>query len=288
MKKLYFVKMQWAWNDFILINNDDLEKAKIKLTSDLIVKMCDRHFWVWSDWILVVSKWKKVPFKYIMFNPDWTEAEMCGNGIRCYMKYLVDKWLTSNKNVLVETWVWILNLDIDENIVTVDMWKPSRIKNLVYKSKNLWDKFPVKIDHEEFIFTPVSMWNPHAVIFCKETSISWCLLESLEIGNYWKKIENYTDIFPDKTNVEFVKIISDREILMRVWERGAWETLACWTWACAAVVAWILSWKLSKNEFVKVNLPWWILEVKWSWDENDSVILKGEAKEVYEGHFSLQ
>lgn len=288
MKKLHFIKMQWTWNDFILLEEKDLNNSKIILTSDLVKKMCDRHFWIWSDWVLVISSWKKVDHKYLMYNPDGTKAEMCWNGIRCYMKYLFDRWITNGNNKIdVETWAWILNLQIDKNVVTVDMWKPWKIKHLVYKSKTLWDRFPLKIDEEEFIFTPISMWNPHAVIFCKESNALCELLEKLDIEKYWKKIENNTDIFPDKTNVEFVKIISDEEILMRVWERGSGETLACWTWACAAVVAWVLLWKLKKNEFIKVRLFWWILFVKWSWNEKDSVIMKWEASEVYEWYYQV-
>lgn len=287
MKKLHFVKMHWTWNDFILINNDHLIELKIDLTKELIVRMCDRHFWIWSDWVLLISRWKKVAFKYEVYNPDWTQAEMCGNGIRCYMKYLFDNWFVNQNIIDVETWVWILNLSIDKNIVTVDMWKPSRIKNLVYKSKKLGDKFPIKIDNQEFIFTPISMWNPHAVIFCRDNNLLNDLLEKLDISIYWKHIENYLDIFPDKTNVEFVKIISEFEVMVRVWERWAWETLSCWTWACAVVVAWILSGRLSINKFIKVNLPGWILEVKWSWDEKDSVIMKWEAKEVFKWEYYL-
>ena len=287
MKKLPFVKMHWIWNDFIMINNTDLEKYKIELTSKLITKMCNRNFWIGSDWIVVITKWKKWPFKYIMYNPDWTQAEMCWNGIRCYMKYLIDNWISNESNINVETWIWILNLDIDKNIVTVDMWKPGRIKNLVYKSKKLWDRFPLKVEKAEFTFTPVSMWNPHAVIFCKDINLSWVSLKSLDLKIYWAAIENNTDIFPERTNVEFAKIISEAEVNMRVWERWASETLACWTWACATVVAWILAGRLIKNEFIKVKLAGGDLEVKWSWNEKDSVIMKWEATTVFEWNYYI-
>lgn len=286
--KLNFKKMHWIWNDFIMINSEDLEKSWIELSEDVVREMCDRNFWIWSDWIVVITKWKKVDFKYIMYNPDWTQAEMCGNGIRCYMKYLIDSWLTKDTHVDVETWVWILNLDIENDVVTVDMWKPSRIKNLIYQSKKLWDRFPLKVDKAEFIFTPVSMWNPHAVIFCRDMNICWETLDNLDIDFYWPIIENATDIFPNRTNVEFAKILSENEVLMRVWERWAAETLACWTWACATVVAWILAWRLAKNEFIKVRLAWWDLEIKWSWIETDSVIMKWEASEVFEWVYYLK
>lgn len=287
MKKLPFVKMHGIWNDFIMINIIDLDKISTILTPELIQKMCDRNFWIGSDWVVVITKRENVPFKYIMYNPDWTQAEMCGNWIRCYMKYLLEQWITTKTNINVETWIWILNLDIKKNIVTVDMWRPSKIKNLVYESKKLWDKFPLKINKAEFTFTPISMWNPHAVIFCKDMNICWSSLDNMDIKTYGSIIENYTDIFPDRTNVEFAKIISKTEVNMRVWERGAAETLACWTWACATVVAWILAWRLVKNEFVKVKLAWWDLKIKWSWNEKDSVIMKGEAIEVFEGFYHI-
>lgn len=288
MKKIKFVKMHWIGNDFIMINEKDLESEKINLTKDLIKNLCDRNFWIWSDWIVVISKWKKVDFKYVMYNPDGTKAEMCGNWIRCYMKYLLDQWITTHKDLDVETWIWILNLDIEENIVTVDMWKPSRIKNLVYKTKKLWDRFPLKVDKAEFIFTPVSMWNPHAVIFCRDMNICWETLDNLDIDLYWPAIENATDIFPDRTNVEFAKIVSEKEVIMRVWERWASETLACWTWACATVVAWILAWRLAVDKFIKVKLAWWNLKIKWSWNEEDSVIMKWEATTVFEGTYYIK
>lgn len=287
MKKLPFVKMHWIWNDFIMINNSDLVKNNIELKPELIREMCNRNFWIGSDWIVVITEWENVAFKYIMYNPDWSEAEMCGNWIRCYMKYLINKWITAYNNVDVETWVWVLNLDIEKNIVTVDMWKPSRIKNLVYQSKRLWDRFPLKIDKSEFIFTPVSMWNPHAVIFCRDMNVSWLTVDTLDIELYGWSIENHTDIFPDRTNVEFAKVISETEIKMRVWERWAAETLACWTWACATVVAGVLAWRLAKDEFIKVNLKWGTLDIKWSWNEKDSVIMKWEAAEVFEGYYHI-
>ena len=287
MKKFFFVKMHWTWNDFIVIDENDLLSLNIFLTEELIQKMCSRNFWIWADWILLVWNWNKADFKYKMYNKDWTLAEMCWNWIRCYMKYLYERWLINTNNVLIETLVWVLNVEIDKEFVVVDMWKPWKIKNLVYKTNKLWDRFPMKIDKEEFIFIPISMWNPHAVIFCKDVSIFWCSLEKLDVKKYWKKIENYVDIFPNKTNVEFVKVLSNQDILMRVWERWIWETLASWTWACASVVAWILSWKLEKNIYIKVKLPWWLLEVKWSWNLGDSVIMRWEAKKVYEWYYFI-
>ncbi len=216
-----------------------------------------------------------------MYNPDWSQAEMCGNWIRCYMKYLLDNNLTDKTNVDVETWVGILNLDIDWDTVTVDMWTPKLIFELALWHQKIWDTFRIEAEDRKFEFIPVSMWNPHAVIFLDEN------INDFDLNRYWKSIESNTEIFPKKVNAEFVNKVSDKEINMRVFERWAWETLACWTWACACIVAWIASWKLLKNEFIRVNLKWWILDIKWSWDMNDSVTMKWKAETVFIWEYTL-
>ena len=282
MKKLCYTKMHGTWNDFIILNKYEIYGKNIEINKEFIKKICHRNFWIWSDGLLLVSKSEIADYKYIMYNPDGSKAEMCWNGIRCYMKYLFENWILDKSNINIETWVWVLNLSIKDDIITVDMWKPSKIKNLLYESKKLWDRFPVKIKNKEFIFTPVSMWNPHAVIFLKEINISWITIENIDLKKYWYPIETSTDIFPEKTNVEFIYVKSDIEVDMRVWERWAWETLACWTWACASVVAWILWWKLKKNKFIKVNLKWGVLEIKWSWNIKDSVVMKWWAEIISE------
>ena len=282
MKKLHFTKMHGIWNDFIIVNKCELEEKNIDLNHEFIKKICHRNFGIWSDWLLLVCKWTKADYKYIMYNPDGSEAEMCWNWIRCYMKYLKDNNIIDKSDIDIETWVWILNLNIMDDVVTVDMWNPSKINNLLYESKKLWDRFPLKIENTEFIFTPVSMWNPHAVIFLRDINISWITISDMDLKKIWSLIENRVDIFPEKVNVEFAYVKSIKEIDMRVWERWAWETLACWTWACATVVAWILGWRLEKNVFIKVNLKWGILEIKWSWNIKDPVIMKWGAEIVFE------
>lgn len=272
MRRLVFTKMHWIWNDFIVLNEKDLKQANISLTEDLVKKMCHRNFWIGSDGVLLVSKWKKTEFRYIMYNPDWTEAEMCWNGIRCYMKYLIDNKLTKSKNVDVETWVWILNLSIKDDIITVDMWTPKLVEELIFWHNKIGDSFMIVSDNRDFKCIPISMWNPHCVCYIKDD------LNEFNLNKYWKEIESNTTIFPRKVNVEFINLKSDTEIDMRVYERWAWETLACWTWACASVVAGISLWLLKKDEFITVNLTWWILKIKWSWEKSDSVIMKWEAK----------
>jgi diaminopimelate epimerase len=194
------------------------------------------------------------------------------------MKYLLDEKLTDSKNVDVETGAWILNLDIDEkNIVTVDMGRPY----LEHKDfpVNSWK---IISNDREFEYFAVSMWNPHCVIFLTENV--W----DFDLNKYWAPIESNTDIFPNKVNVEFVKKISETELDFRVYERWAAETLACWTWACASVVAWISKGLLEKNKYIKVNLQWWNLFIKWSWKKEDSVIMKWEAETVFEGEYIVK
>lgn len=282
MKKLPFVKMHWNWNDFIVINQDDLVRLGLELSEDFIQKICNRNFWIWSDWLLLVSKSKKADFKYNMYNPDWSQAEMCGNWIRCYMKYLLDNAITKKNNLDVETLIWILNISYKDNLFTVDMWKPWIIKDISYKTNKLWDRFAIKSSWRDFVFMPISMWNPHAVIFLQNEE-----LKDFDLLKYWKPIENDLEIFPKRTNVEFIEVLSDCEIDMRIWERWAWETLSAWTWAWASVVAWILSWRLASNKFVKVNLRWGILYIKWSWNIWDDVILKWTAETICDWNYYI-
>ena len=198
------------------------------------------------------------------------------------MKYLFDKGDLNKSDVSIATWIWDLNLSIDNNIVTVDIWAPSKIKKLLYHTKKLWDRFPIKAENAEFIFTPISIWNPHAVIFLKDIKIVWVTIKNIGLKKYAPLIENNQNIFSEKTNVEFAYIKNSREIYMRIWERWIWETLGCWTWACAAVVAWILCGRLEKNKFIKVILKWGVLDVKWSWNEKDWVIMKWKSEMISE------
>jgi diaminopimelate epimerase len=173
-------------------------------------------------------------------------------------------------------------LSIDGSEVTATMWKPKIIENKfqnIDKNNIYWAVFA---EGKLFKFVPVSMWNPHAAIFLKKTPV-----KDLDVDLYGSIIESDTEIFPDKTNVEFIERVSDTEINMRVYERGAWETLACGTWACASVVAGILSWLLAKDTFVRVNLKGWVLDIKWSWDFKDEVIMKGLAETSFQGTYFI-
>ena len=243
--------------------------------------MCNRRFWIWSDWILIIEKSGKAQYKYTMFNSDWSVAEMCGNGIRCFMKYLLNKSLvkTSDK-VSVETWAWILSLWMSNWLVEVDMGPPildsEKIPIITKLTK-------IASFDREFDFVWVSMWNPHCVIYLKEGEN----LDTFDLEIYWKPIENNLEYFPNRINTEFVEFISSTHIKMRVWERGCGETISCWTWVCASVVAWIVNWKLEKSKDIKVDIKWGELIIKWTWEKSDSVIMKWPAEKVYKGEYLL-
>lgn len=278
MKKVPFVKAQWTWNDFIIIDFFDWKLSWLDLNQKLIREMCDRNYGIWSNWIITVNNWINHKFGYRMFNPDWSEAEMCWNWIRCYLKYLLYKWLLKENKTFVETKKWVLHLSLIDDLVEVDMWKPILNDEIIPVSKNIRN---IESEDRKFIFTPVSIWNPHSVIFLENN------LKDFDINKYWKPIESNTEIFPKKVNVEFVKVNSKNDISMRVFERWAWETLACWTWACASVVAWILNWYLDKDEKITVHLKWWDLLISWAWWVDDSVIMSGPARITAEWNFII-
>ncbi len=282
MKKLPFVKIHGTGNDFVVLHEKDIEELSINLNESFIQKICNRSFWIGSDGLLVVTSSKKADFGYDMYNPDWSKAEMCGNGIRCYMRYLIENKLTEKTKVNVETPAWILEVAFEDNLFTVNMGSPTKMKDITFKNKKLWDRFFLKASGKDFLFTPVSMGNPHAVIFLNEP------VKDFDLRTYGPLIENNTEIFPERTNAEFINVISDTQINMRVWERGAWETLSCGTCACAWVVAGILAWFLKKDTFIKVSLIWWILYIKWSWYEKDNLTLKWNSEIICDWFYYIQ
>lgn len=276
-----FTKMQGIGNDYIYINNLD---GKIKNENELAVKLSDRHFGIGSDGIILICKSSIADFKMRIINSDGSEAEMCGNGIRCVGKYVYDKGLTNKTELSIETLAGIkyLTLTLEDNKVskvTVDMGEPILEKDKIpvkFSSKDdnrkiEFVKIDKEIEKEKINLTCVSMGNPHAVCFMKN-------VDSLNIEKYGKRIEN-DDRFPNKTNTEFVEIINKNTIKMRVWERGVGETLACGTGACASVCAAILN--NYTNREVKVMLLGGTLEIKW--DKDNHIYMTGPAVTVFEG-----
>lgn len=271
--KMDFTKMQGLGNDYIYINCIDKDYEKIYSN---ISKLCNRNFGIGSDGVILVMRSNIADFKMRIFNSDGTEAQMCGNGIRCVGRFVYDKRLTNKKEIKIETLCGIktLKLKVRNNKVIqveVDMGEPSFIPNQIPVVGDS-NKKEINIENEKLKLMCVSMGNPHAVVIVDD-------VKKVNIEKYGPIIEN-NDIFPERTNVEFVEIIDNKNIKMRVWERGAKETLACGTGACASSVICNLE-GLVEND-VDVHLLGGILHIKWN-KNNNHVYMSGPATTVYEG-----
>ena len=271
-----FTKMHGLGNDYVYM---DAIHQNIEKESSLAQFVSNRNFGIGSDGLILICKSEIADFKMRMFNADGSEAEMCGNGIRCVGKFVYDKGLTSKTEVTIETLAGVktLQLNVEDGkvkTVRVDMGEPiltpkeipviseeEPVKNLKLKAKD-----------KEFTFTCVSMGNPHAITFVDNT-------KEFDVETYGKILE-VDKAFPNKTNVEFIEIVDKNHIKMRVWERGAGETLACGTGACASVVACSLN-DLTENK-VSVELLGGILEIEWS-EKDNHVYMTGPAVTVFEG-----
>lgn len=291
-----FTKMHGLGNDYIYISkvNEENVIAEEKLP-ELAKYLSNRHFGVGSDGIIIIEKSNIADFKMRIFNSDGSEAEMCGNGIRCFAKYVYENKLTKNKNISVETLSGIKYITMQEkngivSNVTVDMGEPifekEKIPVLIdeknfYKSETVQNdknknkipiNFNLKILDKTFDINCISMGNPHSIIIVEN-------VDKIDIEKYGKEIEN-NSTFPEKTNVEFVQILDKENIKMRVWERGSGETMACGTGACAvAVVCNLLG--LTKRK-VTVLLRGGKLNIHWK-TENNRVYMTGSAIKVFTG-----
>ena len=244
------IKMHGLGNDFICLDHflfpPDSDYPEIARN------LCDRHLGVGGDGILAVLPSTKADARMRIFNPDGSEAEMCGNGIRCFARYVYDMGYVRKEFMEIETMAGILTVKLDINDgevgqITVDMGEPYLTPHAipVLAGGELVVQHKLQVDNKDFIFTAVSMGNPHCIIFVKDfDSLSW-----QELGS---KIEKHS-LFPKKTNVEFVKVDNSHEITMKVWERGAGVTLACGTGACASVVAGVLEGRIARQ--ATVHLP---------------------------------
>lgn len=272
-----FTKMQGLGNDFICMNYDDISRYNLKIFSKFV---CDRHFGIGADGLILYGKSMTADCKMRIFNNDGTEAEMCGNGIRCVGKFVYDKGLTSKEEITVETLAGVKKLKLHINkgkveSVTVDMGKPIlEPKEIpVISEENPVKNLKISALDKEFIFTCVSMGNPHAITIVED-------VDNFDIEKYGKILE-IDKHFPKRANIEFIEILDKNTIKMRVWERGARETLACGTGASAVCVACTLNNLVEKQEEITVKLLGGDLKLKW--DEN--VYMTGPAKIVFEGEF---
>ena len=278
--KLNFIKMHGAGNDYIYV---DGMKYQIPDESAAAKKLSDRHFSIGGDGLIIIKKGTKADYEMVMYNADGSRGAMCGNGIRCVAKYLFDEGYTNNeKEFTIESMGAIKHIKvnvIDGKAVSarVDMGKP------ILKASDIPVNFngekcvnqPVTFADRKFNMTCVSMGNPHAVMFIDEHPTDF------DLNKYGSIAEQNTSLFPDRVNAEFAKIIDRNNIEMRVYERGAGETLACGTGACATAVSAILNGYCDNK--VTVHLLGGDLLIEWSGNENDSVIMTGPAEYAFTG-----
>lgn len=275
-----FTKMHGIGNDYVYVN---CFEESVKNPAEVSKFVSDRHFGIGSDGLILISPSAIADFRMNIYNADGSQAEMCGNGIRCVAKYLYDYGLTDKTEISVETLAGIkyLRLQVENGKVAsvevnmgAPILEPKEIPVAVEESPVV--NVPVEVKGKIYHMTCVSMGNPHAIIFMNNVKD----LDIAAIGPYF---ENHT-VFPKRTNTEFVEVLDRNTVNMRVWERGSDETLACGTGACATTVACILNDK-TENE-VTVHLLGGDLKIRWDREANQ-VYMTGPATVVFDGEITL-
>ncbi|MFH2065578.1 MAG: diaminopimelate epimerase [Pseudomonadota bacterium] len=282
--QIEFTKMEGLGNDFILMDDRDHHITEKIHYHALSKKLCDRRFGIGADGIILILHSQVCDLGFRIFNSDGSEAQMCGNGMRCFAKLAYEKQIIKKDEFTVETLAGkiIPKLLLDHNgkinSVKVDMGQPvlnpADIPFHSTRSKAIAEE--IEVAGQKIIITAISMGNPHAVIFVDS-------LDTAPVTRLGPLIEN-CDLFPEKTNVEFVEVISDKELKMKVWERGAGVTLACGTGACAALVAANLNRKASAQALVHLDGGDLFIE----WDQHSNHIYKtGPAHTVFSGNIEI-
>ncbi|MBQ7148534.1 MAG: diaminopimelate epimerase [Pseudobutyrivibrio sp.] len=275
-----FTKMHGCGNDYVYVN---LFQEKVEDPAAVSIKVSDRHFGIGSDGLITIGPSDVADFRMRIYNADGSEAEMCGNGIRCVAKYVYDHRLTDKTEISVESGAGVkyLTLFVENGHVEqvrVDMGEPilepAQIP-VVADGDKVIDE-PIEVGGKTWNMTCVSMGNPHAVVFVEDT-------EKFELEKYGPLFENH-ERFPKRTNTEFVQVLSRTEANMRVWERGSAETWACGTGTCATVMACILNEKT--DDKVLVHLRGGDLTIEYDRDSNH-VFMTGPATEVFNGEIEV-
>ena len=282
MKSVNFQKYQGIGNDFILIdaitNPHSLDLNKF--TIDKVTSLCHRNYGIGSDGIILVLPSKILDFSIKILNSDGSEAEMCGNGIRCVIKFILDNDIVSKKDkYLVETKAGKIEASVEENfLIKVNMGtpviSPKEIPVSLPLDKNGIASGEININDIRLKVFSIGMGNPHAVIYVNS-------LETVKLKEWGELIENY-NYFPLKTNVHFVHIHNRNQLNVLVWERGCGPTLACGTGACACLA--ISSLLDRSDNRANVNLPGGTLEIYWPNSEGN-IFMTGEAQYVFSGRF---
>ncbi len=279
--KLHFTKMHGIGNDFIVL---DHTKSPFQLTKEIIQSLSHRQLGIGCDQLLVVenSTLKDVDFKYRIFNQDGNEVEQCGNGARCFYRFVKDKHLTDKASIRVETKSDVIELtEDDEHMIEVNMGEPIFNPKLIpFISDTEKNEYSISIDLPDqkglINIAALSMGNPHAVITVED-------INKAHVKTLGAYLESHA-LFPKRVNVGFMEIVTPHHIRLRVFERGVGETLACGTGACAAAVSGIKRQLLSTP--VKVDMTGGSLSIDWKGDTNP-VMMKGPAVTIFEGHIEI-
>ena len=271
MPNIKFTKMNGLGNDFVILDYSEFQKTKLS-PDKLAQKLCNRNFSIGADGLIIVNPdTDKADISWIFYNSDGSVAQMCGNGMRCFSRYVYDKKIIDKKEFSVETKAGIIVPKIiSENEVCVNMGIPILEPNKIPCKTKTNLNIPYTLNNKDFLLNTVSMGNPHCVIFVEK--------DSKELAYKYGSIIENDKLFPEKTNVEFVEILSKDEVAINVWERGCGITSACGTGACATAVAGILNGYL--NNCVKANLPGGELKIEWKGGSDDikhSVFMTGRA-----------
>ncbi|CBL17892.1 MULTISPECIES: diaminopimelate epimerase [Ruminococcus] len=277
-----FTKMQGIGNDYIYVN---CFEEQVVNPEQLSVRLSDRRFGIGGDGLILIMPSQIADFKMRIFNADGSEAMMCGNGTRCIGKYVYEHGLTNKTHITLETNSGIKYLELhctgdQVTSVTVDMGKAILTPREIPVESDSQEPFvakPVQVGDRLERLTCVSVGNPHAVVFCDR-------VEDLDLEKLGPLFEHHA-IFPDRVNTEFVRVIDDHTLQMRVWERGSGETLACGTGACATTVAAVLNGYCPQGEPILVKLRGGDLTITYQAD--GTVMMTGPAEEVFQGEINL-
>ena len=275
-----FSKYQGLGNDFILVDNR--HAAEPIITPEQAKQMCDRHFGIGADGVIFVLPGQEdTEYTMRIYNSDGSEPEMCGNGIRCFAKFISDLSGNTeiNKSYRIHTQAGVIVPKIESNgEVTVDMGEPqlaaAKIPTTLGVDEHKVVAQPLEVDGKTWSVTTVSMGNPHCITFVEDS-------DRIELEKIGPLFEHHS-VFPQRTNTEFIQVVQPDYLKMRVWERGAGITLACGTGACATVVAGVLNDKCDRS--CTVELPGGCLQITWS-EENNHVYMTGPATEVFKGKY---
>jgi diaminopimelate epimerase len=277
MMEISFTKMHGLGNDFVVI---DATSQPIELSMEQIRFLADRRFGVGCDQVLLVEppRQPNVDFTYRIFNADGGEVEQCGNGARCFARYVIDHGLTRKTDIVVDTRAGVITLHVEaDGQITVNMGMPEfEPDKIPFQAQQRTEVYPLSLETAEVEVGVVSMGNPHAVLQVEQ-------VDTAPVSSLGPQIEAH-ERFPRRVNVGFMQVVDRQHIRLRVYERGAGETLACGTGACAAVVigrqrGWL-------DDKVTVSLPGGNLKIQWS-GEGHSVMMTGPAVSVFEGRVRL-